>query len=599
MKKSFILFVVCILSLTVFSQDLRVVDPGIILPNPLGIGTEQSLQFFAVENISPNGQMMTGIELIIDSPGQMPYTVVPEVRLYKGELLIASENVQKFENIQEIFSNGTSRIQMWADVIIAPREKVVFLIKGEVRVPAKLRIVLSKIFQKKSTTYDIAAFGDVQLSQWRETNPNFITTNMVKIYPEKNRIIAPRSKNVRIGMVVDPPQGKMVFGIDALSHQNMRIMLNAGVEFCGYLQNWNGDLRSRGDENMLIAYGTQGISNENALLHVRIGLNSGKFAEGDRIPFMFNLADVVTDIGKASEHAFPEEGMITIGPDVMFGDPLNVGVVNSANMAYCLKTYFEGYDLSEYDLLKVTLSADVNGNGYIDNDDFYHMLEMAYDKYYTPPILYISGGVGKQLAKSQGNCSIITKEKNGVTEVFLSAQVRSCELKVTAPAGTMIQKGPALNSKFSHIGKRNGKEDLLFATRDGLDISKPILVVSAKSSSIKIEGVVDDGMPIGVNGVNGVGDNNTLAPTEFTLLQNYPNPFNPSTKITYSVPQTEKVELRVYDVLGKEVATVVNEVKTAGKHEVVFNASNIPSGVYFYTIKAGQYCASRKMVIMK
>jgi len=86
---------------------------------------------------------------------------------------------------------------------------------------------------------------------------------------------------------------------------------------------------------------------------------------------------------------------------------------------------------------------------------------------------------------------------------------------------------------------------------------------------------------------------------EFTLAQNYPNPFNPATKIEYSIPGDRFVELRVYDVMGSEIITLVNEQKTAGTHSVLFDASNIPSGVYFYTLTAGDFVSTKKMMLVR
>lgn len=93
-------------------------------------------------------------------------------------------------------------------------------------------------------------------------------------------------------------------------------------------------------------------------------------------------------------------------------------------------------------------------------------------------------------------------------------------------------------------------------------------------------------------------------PTSFMLYQNYPNPFNPSTKIKFSVPSNVKREmsnvfLKVYDILGREIATLVDEQKTTGNYEVEFDGSNLASGLYIYTLKAGDYFASRKMIMLK
>lgn len=85
----------------------------------------------------------------------------------------------------------------------------------------------------------------------------------------------------------------------------------------------------------------------------------------------------------------------------------------------------------------------------------------------------------------------------------------------------------------------------------------------------------------------------------YSLAQNYPNPFNPSTRIKYSIPEQELVIIKVYDVLGNEVAQLVNEIKNAGEHEVELDASQLNSGVYFYKIYSGEYSEVKKMILMK
>ena len=88
-------------------------------------------------------------------------------------------------------------------------------------------------------------------------------------------------------------------------------------------------------------------------------------------------------------------------------------------------------------------------------------------------------------------------------------------------------------------------------------------------------------------------------PIEFLLSQNYPNPFNPSTRIKYSVPQVSQVQIKVFDVLGNEIEILVNEEKPTGTYELNWYAENLPSGVYFYQLKAGDFIQTRKMVLMK
>ncbi|HCY76711.1 MAG TPA: hypothetical protein DHV28_12395 [Ignavibacteriales bacterium] len=93
----------------------------------------------------------------------------------------------------------------------------------------------------------------------------------------------------------------------------------------------------------------------------------------------------------------------------------------------------------------------------------------------------------------------------------------------------------------------------------------------------------------------------------FELLQNYPNPFNPSTVINYQITKSSKVTLKVYDIIGNEIKTLVNNQQPAGKYSVEFNASNLPSGVYLYRLEAGDpstgsgqgFVQTRKMTLIK
>jgi hypothetical protein len=90
-----------------------------------------------------------------------------------------------------------------------------------------------------------------------------------------------------------------------------------------------------------------------------------------------------------------------------------------------------------------------------------------------------------------------------------------------------------------------------------------------------------------------------VSPSEFVLSQNYPNPFNPSTKIKYSVPQSSNVVIKVFDILGNEIETLVNEEKQVGTYSVEFNASGLSSGVYFYSLHSGNYIETKKMIFLK
>ncbi len=110
-----------------------------------------------------------------------------------------------------------------------------------------------------------------------------------------------------------------------------------------------------------------------------------------------------------------------------------------------------------------------------------------------------------------------------------------------------------------------------------------------------------------VPNIVGVYDDNVASPDEFMLMQNYPNPFNPTTKISFTIPSVTlrqaqsdiRVALKVYDVLGREVVTLIDEEKPAGNYEIEFDASGLSSGVYFYKLQAGSFVQTRKMILIK
>jgi hypothetical protein len=87
--------------------------------------------------------------------------------------------------------------------------------------------------------------------------------------------------------------------------------------------------------------------------------------------------------------------------------------------------------------------------------------------------------------------------------------------------------------------------------------------------------------------------------TEFKLEQNYPNPFNPGTAIKWQTAAGCLNTIKIYDILGNEVATLINQYLPAGSHEVVFDASRMPSGIYYYKLKSGNYSDTKKMVLLR
>lgn len=103
----------------------------------------------------------------------------------------------------------------------------------------------------------------------------------------------------------------------------------------------------------------------------------------------------------------------------------------------------------------------------------------------------------------------------------------------------------------------------------------------------------------GDNDLVGINNSSYKIPNEFSLKQNYPNPFNSTTNINYELPIANFIILKIYNIVGKEVATLVNEKQDPGRYSVQFYGSSLPSGIYFYRIKAGNFSKTMKMLQIK
>jgi hypothetical protein len=122
-----------------------------------------------------------------------------------------------------------------------------------------------------------------------------------------------------------------------------------------------------------------------------------------------------------------------------------------------------------------------------------------------------------------------------------------------------------------------------------------------------MKGCVINGVVYGDTVLTGIYQIISKSPGTFRLFQNYPNPFNPVTKIRFDVAQHtpyplsrgENVTLKVYDILGKEITTLVNEQLQPGSYEVTFDGSNLPSGVYFYQLRTGDFVNTKKLILFK
>jgi hypothetical protein len=220
--------------------------------------------------------------------------------------------------------------------------------------------------------------------------------------------------------------------------------------------------------------------------------------------------------------------------------------------------------------------------------------------YYTITILLCFGSVILLMGRSFR----VTKVPNG--------SKASCNTCHTNGGGSQLNPfGISVSSKVSPNGTEsfwNSEFAALDSDGDGFTNGQELL----DPNGTWIEGTANPG---DFNLVTNPGDVNSI-PTSvlddlnvftFRLENNYPNPFNPSTTIEYSIPQNTEYSprrmlqttLKVYDILGNEVATLVNEAKQPGNYKVEFNASNLPSGVYFYRIISNDFVETKKMILMK
>lgn len=143
-----------------------------------------------------------------------------------------------------------------------------------------------------------------------------------------------------------------------------------------------------------------------------------------------------------------------------------------------------------------------------------------------------------------------------------------------------------------------------YSYTDSLDLYNNLNLLDYKLKQIDLDGTFTYSKIVTVD-LSNITDAEEEFPTEFSLSQNYPNPFNPTTTIKFTIPSVEttrrvvSTKLVVYDILGREVKTLLNKSIQPGEYEVEFDGSSLPSGVYLYRITSGKFSQVRKMVLLK
>jgi hypothetical protein len=247
------------------------------------------------------------------------------------------------------------------------------------------------------------------------------------------------------------------------------------------------------------------------------------------------------------------------------------------------------------------LTIDDNGNLYTCNFGNGNIVKITPDKQVSV-LATLPGGRCGHLTYFEGYLYVAARCAQKIYRVTLNGDT-------TLIAGSGARgndDGPALQASFNHP---NGVE----AVRDGDNV---ILYINDATSltgnctTVPLNPVVIRKITI-PDSVVSINENETLIPNKFKLYQNFPNPFNPSTKIKYEIPsfiagetKQSSVTLKIYDLLGNEMATLVDEQKSAGTYEVEFSSytgevQNLTSGVYFYQLRAENFIETKKMILMK
>ena len=216
---------------------------------------------------------------------------------------------------------------------------------------------------------------------------------------------------------------------------------------------------------------------------------------------------------------------------------------------------------------------------------------------YKLPLTYNSSWntSGTQTISSTITIPVVGEQTTTLVQDYNGDYVVDAYGKLTMPNGVTVD---ALRIKetntLSSMGQSVTTVNYNIIAKSGESITISVTDNTSTSGTVGVNGISwNDG-----NGSTDVKKTETI-PSTYSLSQNYPNPFNPTTNISFSIPKQSYVSLKVYNAIGEEVSNLVNQELSAGKYVVDFNASKLSSGIYFYTIRTGDFTESRKMLLVK
>jgi len=251
-------------------------------------------------------------------------------------------------------------------------------------------------------------------------------------------------------------------------------------------------------------------------------------------------------------------------------EPEGIDIHPALNLFYCTTHGQNTIDLLDLDSMKVINSFPITYSG-------------------APP--QPSGG----LFSPDGSIFLLSAQTSGKIYVYNTANpyIPIFIPPVLPSGGAQPHRGVFLNDTIAYIPNTNN--------------TQPVGSVSIVNTGVthanigQVSGTWNGplSMVLVKSSVTSAHEKSTSTPEQFILHQNYPNPFNPTTTIRFSLPQRQYVTLKVFDVLGREVATLVNAQITAGVHSIVFDSNGLASAVYFYRLETGHFVETRKLILLR
>lgn len=229
-----------------------------------------------------------------------------------------------------------------------------------------------------------------------------------------------------------------------------------------------------------------------------------------------------------------------------------------------------------------TVIASEEWRAIMDNDSTNQVLQ-TFEKYSDGSFTtngtwnYVYQGSTVQFPFSDGTAIIV--------DTVFSFTAQGTATNPAAPSGHQSSAFTLNVTGIAHNGKSSGTYTISFSA-----VGWPAMLQGTFTAT-KISG---SGITVSVKEVT-----NKIVPEAFMLFQNYPNPFNPSTTISFALPSRSFVSLKIFDLLGREVATIVTEEMSAGSYSKQWNATNVSSGIYYYRLQAGTYIETKKLVLLK